>query len=199
MVKTTIGVLALQGAFAKHSEMLYKLDVGVIEIRKPEELLQCDGLIIPGGESTTMMHQMEFIDFSGALRQFASQKPVFGTCAGLILMSEKILSSEKLPFGFLSVTVERNAFGRQLESFRIPVDIAFEGSKIRNYPAFFIRAPRIREYSPSVTVLSTYQNEPIFVQQNFHLGCTFHPELTQDASIHRYFLQVVEKVKRKNK
>lgn len=197
MTRIRIGVLALQGAFSKHIEMLEKLNIDACEIRKPEELADCDALIIPGGESTTIFTQMDFIHFSDPLREFASHKPIFGTCAGLILMSEKILTSSKIPFGFLNVTVERNAFGRQAESFRVPVDIQLENYKIKQFPALFIRAPRIRAYDSQVKILASYQNEPILVQQGHHLGSTFHPELTHDPAIHSYFLSLVEKIKKK--
>lgn len=186
-----VGVLALQGAFAKHKEMLLSLGVDVIEVRKPEELSTCDALIIPGGESTTMMRQINFIKMAQELVRFAQSKPVFGTCAGLILMSKEIISDPMRPFGLLDIKVERNAFGRQAESFSTHIDVELGHSKVKTLPAVFIRAPRIRESQASVEILATYENEPILVKQGLHLGASFHPELTGDPSIHRFFLSLV--------
>ncbi len=191
MKPKVVGVLALQGAFAKHIEMLHHLHAKTIEVRKPADLAQCDALIIPGGESTTMMKQMNFIQFHEAFRQFAKHKPVFGTCAGLILMSQEILGDPMQPFGLLDVSVERNAFGRQVESFHITLAVDMGLSKSHPIDAIFIRAPRIRRVGEGVQVLSVYEEEPVIVQQGMHLGVTFHPELTHDASIHAYFLRQI--------
>src|ERR1700722_4246825 len=136
----TVGVLALQGAFSKHIEMLSSLDVQAIEVKKPQDLDQCDALIIPGGESTTILHQMHFIHFDEKLKEFAAKKPVFGTCAGLILMSQEILSSDMQPFNLIDVKVERNAFGRQADSFMTDVSIHLNPKKqAALFPALFIR------------------------------------------------------------
>jgi pyridoxal 5'-phosphate synthase pdxT subunit len=186
-----VGVLALQGAFAKHKEMLLSLGVDVLEVRKPDELSTCDALIIPGGESTTMMRQINFIKMAQELVRFAQSKPVFGTCAGLILMSKEIISDPMRPFGLLDIKVERNAFGRQAESFSTHIDVEFGHSKVKTLPAVFIRAPRIRESQAPVEILATYENEPILVKQGLHLGASFHPELTGDSSIHRFFLSLI--------
>lgn len=188
MKHLVIGVLALQGAFAKHVKMLQSLGVEAIEVRKPEQLAACDGLIIPGGESTTMMKQMQFIHFIEPLKQFGKEKPLFGTCAGLILMSKEIVSDQMSPFGFLDISVERNAFGRQVESFKAEVKVELSSGKPHPFQAVFIRAPRIRKWEPTVQVLAEYEGEPILVQQGKHLGATFHPELTGDSSIHAYFI-----------
>lgn len=191
MAALKIGVLALQGAFAKHISMLEKLGAKGVLIRKPAELKSCDALIIPGGESTTMMRQMEFIDFFDSFREFTRTKPVFGTCAGLILMSDKILSDKMQPFHLLDITIERNAFGRQVESFETEVDYHENGSeksKPQKLPAVFIRAPRIKQIGKDVQILATFQGEPVLVQQGPHLGATFHPELTGNPTIHSHFL-----------
>ena len=193
MRRLVVGVLALQGAFAKHVEMLKGMGVEPIEVRKPEQLEKCDALIIPGGESTTMVRQIHFINLVHALREFAEKKPVFGTCAGLILMSKEVVSGGIKPFGLLDVCVERNAFGRQTESFGIEIQLEFDPSKPQPFHAVFIRAPRIRECSPNVKVLASYDKEPILVQQGMHLGVTFHPELTGDTAIHDYFIEMVKK------
>lgn len=196
MEPLVIGVLALQGAFAKHIEVLQSLGAVVVEVRKPADLEACDALVIPGGESTTMMKQMEFIDFFDAFRQFSAKKPVFGTCAGLILMSQKIIGDTMRPFELLNVEVERNAFGRQVESFHTDIDLQIKPGHSKQIPAVFIRAPRIRQIGESVEVLARLENEPVLIRQGFHLGATFHPELTPDYSVHAYFLGLVaEKLK----
>lgn len=198
MGELTIGVLALQGAFAKHMEVLKSLGAHVIEVRKPADLAACDGLIIPGGESTTMMKQMEFIDFQQPFRDFFAKKPVFGTCAGLILMSKKIAGGKMDPFGLLDVEIERNAFGRQVESFQTELEVHFKSNLTKKIPAIFIRAPRIRHVDAKVRVLASFKDEPVLVQEGFHLGATFHPELTMDHSVHAYFLSLVNAAKLKS-
>lgn len=191
MAKTKVGVLALQGAFAKHLEMLKSIGVEGVEVRTPAELKACAGVIIPGGESTTILRQLWFIELFQALSEFSKTKPLFGTCAGLILMSREVLANDFMkPFGILDVAVERNAFGRQVESFRAPVNVLL-GSKKINYPAVFIRAPRIRSYGPGVKVLASYEDEPILVQDGLHLGATFHPELTDNPAIHEHFISLL--------
>jgi len=194
MGRLTIGVLALQGAFAKHIEMLRQLDVDITEVRKPADLERCDGLIIPGGESTTIMRQIRYIGLADKLVAFAEKKPIFGTCAGLILMSKEILADQMIPFSIIDVAVERNAFGRQVESFSHEVKVVLDHPKQPvDFRAVFIRAPRIKECGSDVKVLASFEGEPVLIQQGKHLGSTFHPELTDDAAIHRYFLRVVAK------
>lgn len=183
-----VGVLALQGAFAKHIKMVQAAGGEAIEVRTPADLAACDALIIPGGESTTMKRQIDFIELEEPLKNFAKTKPIFGTCAGLILLSKQVLKDSMKPFGVLDISVERNAFGRQVESFQTDITVNLPKDKNHGYEAIFIRAPRIRRVSPEVTVLASFQGEPILVQQGRHLGATFHPELTQDPAIHRYFL-----------
>jgi 5'-phosphate synthase pdxT subunit len=192
MAPLVIGVLALQGAFAKHAEVLHALGATVVEVRKPADLLACDALIIPGGESTTMMKQIEFIHLKEPFLEFSSKKPVFGTCAGLILMSQKIIGDKMLPFHLLDIDVERNAFGRQVDSFHTNLDLHLKPGHSKEIPALFIRAPRIRHVGDQVVVLAECQGEPALVQQGFHLGATFHPELTSDQTIHSYFLSLVK-------
>lgn len=182
---TTIGVLALQGAFAKHLQMLQNIGVKSIEVRTPADLSQCDGLIIPGGESTTIQKQIDFIDLRNPIQEFLKTKPIFGTCAGIILMASTVHDPNIQPFSCLDIEVERNAFGRQIDSFS--TSIQFDQKDFR---AVFIRAPRILKCGADVKVLSTYAGEPIIVRQNHFLGATFHPELTNDPNIHRYFLKM---------
>jgi 5'-phosphate synthase pdxT subunit len=187
-----IGVLALQGAFAKHLAMLKDLGVQTKEVRKPEELDSCHGLIIPGGESTTMKRQIDYIQLSDKLQEFSKKKPIFGTCAGLILMSKEIVGKEYFtPFGLLDIAVERNAFGRQADSFHADVELNLEPKQTQTFPALFIRAPRIKSYQSEVKVLASFQGEPVLVEQGIHLGSTFHPELTGNHVIHAYFLKKV--------
>ncbi len=185
-----IGVLALQGAFQKHIDMIQQLGHVAKEVKKPIDLLNCDGLIIPGGESTTMMHQIDYIQLKEPLIEFADKKPVFGTCAGLILMSSEILRDTMKPFHLLNVSVERNAFGRQAESFSTDIELQKE-RKIKTLPALFIRAPRIRSVGENVQVLGTFKDEPVLVQQGKYLGATFHPELTQNTYVHSHFINMI--------
>lgn len=192
----TIGVLALQGAFQKHIIMLNSIGVKAIEVRTIEQLFSCKGLIIPGGESPTMMKLISFMGFHEPFQIFAQKNPVFGTCAGLILMSKEIVAKEIVvnemrPFNLIDISVERNAFGRQIESFHTQVNIELE-NKISPLEAVFIRAPRIRSLGSEVRVLGSYENEPILVQQGHHLASTFHPELTNSDLIHRYFLKLIK-------
>jgi 5'-phosphate synthase pdxT subunit len=189
---TTIGVLALQGAFSKHIDMVHSLNVKAIPVRKPEDLSRCHGLIIPGGESTTIKRQIDFIQMSHPLKQFAQLRPLFGTCAGLILMSQEIIADPMQPLGIINVSVERNAFGRQYESFIANLKANLSSSQAEDVAAAFIRAPRIHQYGKEVEVLSTYQGEAVLVKQGMHLGATFHPELTQSTAIHKYFISLIK-------
>lgn len=187
-----IGVLALQGAFAKHIAMLESIGMRAIEVRKPEELAICHGLIMPGGESTTMKRQIDFIHLEDSLKEFSKKKPIFGTCAGLILMSHEIIGDPMSPFDILNLSVERNAFGRQYESFTVNLEAKLN-EKPEPISAVFIRAPRIRQCGPEVEILASYEGEPVLVKQGFHLGAAFHPELTHHYAVHKYFASIVEK------
>lgn len=184
----TVGVLALQGAFAKHCEALRALDVIACEVRTPAELERCDALIIPGGESTTMVRQIAFIGLGDPLRHFAKSKPIFGTCAGLILMSQDVLGGQVEPFGWMSLSVARNAYGSQSDSFTAPLTLNLPGRKSQVVPATFIRAPRIQRYGDGVKVLASFEDAPVLVQQGRCLAAAYHPELSHDLSVHRHFL-----------
>lgn len=187
-----VGVLALQGGFAVHEHALRQLNVSTLQVRTPAHLAKCDALIIPGGESTAIFRQMNFIQIWEPLKEFAKQKPIFGTCAGLILISSEIVNSAgTTPFGFLDATVERNSYGRQIESFQTDLEIKPPENKAFIAPAVFIRAPRIRRVGPNVKVLATYHDEPALIQDHIHLGSTFHPELTNDTRVHSYFLSLI--------
>lgn len=165
-----IGVLALQGAFAKHCEMLKRIGIPSLEVRYPGQLAEIDGLIIPGGESTTMLilNELDIISFD---------KPIFGTCAGMILLAK---------LGLLSVTIERNAYGRQSCSFSTSLTVYLDQPHLIH--ALFIRAPKItRIDSPDVEVLA---DTPVLIRQGHCLASAFHPELTNDPTIHHYFVQL---------
>lgn len=183
----TLGVLALQGAFAKHCEKLKMIGVETYEVRKPHELQFCDGLIIPGGESTTISKQMAFIGMEGPLLQFASTKPCFGTCAGLILMSSEVEGKEVSPLGLIDISVTRNAYGRQSDSFTTHVNLQIGSNSLIACEATFIRAPMISRCGNEVSILAKHEGRPVLVQQGRHLAATFHPELTEDLSVHRHF------------
>lgn len=172
-----LGVLALQGAFAKHIQAFKALGVCAAEVRSAGDLEKCQGLVLPGGESTTILKHMVEADLVEPVREFAKKASLFGTCAGIILMAG--------PLQLFDVEVERNGYGRQKDSFITHL------SSFDEFPACFIRAPRIRRIlSPAVKVLATHQDEPVLIQQGRHLGATFHPELTNDLRIHNYFVQV---------
>ena len=174
-----VGVLAVQGNFREHAAMLRRLGADVVEVRKPEQLDGIDGLVIPGGESTTFMRLMRLYGLEEAVRQFGG--PVFGTCAGMIVLDREHL-------GLVDLTVERNAYGRQVASFE--ADLALEGED-EPLRGVFIRAPRVREVGPEVEVLAELDGEPVLVRDGRFLVASFHPELTDDTRIHERFLELV--------
>lgn len=191
-----IGVLALQGDFALHRQALDRIGVESAEVRKPEGLEAVDGLIIPGGESTTLLKFLEAWEFVPALEKFrAGGKPLFGTCAGLIMLAREVLNPSQFSLGFIDVTVERNAYGRQRESFEAE-DEARLGGDPRPIQMVFIRAPRIRRVGPAVTPLATHRGECVMAREGAVLVATFHPELTDDSTVHRYFAGMVEAARR---
>jgi 5'-phosphate synthase pdxT subunit len=186
-----IGVLALQGDFALHIKALTRCGVGTVEVRKPEELEGLDGLVMPGGESTTLLKLMDEWRFVPALEKFhEAGKPIFGTCAGLILLARDVESPPQASLGFIDVGVERNAYGRQRESFAAEGEVELDGARQR-LEMVFIRAPRIRRMGPGVVTLARRGDEPVMAREGTVLVATFHPELTADASVHRYFCRMV--------
>jgi 5'-phosphate synthase pdxT subunit len=193
-----IGVLALQGDFALHAKALRRCAeadgdtaIEVREVRKPEELDGLDGLIIPGGESTTLLKLMEEWRFVPALEKFhGAGKPIFGTCAGLILLARDVESPRQFSLGFIDVAVERNAYGRQRESFAAS-GVAELGGAPHPMEMVFIRAPRIRRAGPTVHALARHGDETVMAREGSILVATFHPELTEDLSVHRYFCRMV--------
>lgn len=189
-----IGILALQGDFRKHVQAMISLGVACREVRTHEELATCDGLILPGGESTSMRLQIISEGLQNPLLRFAEKKPVFGTCAGLILMAKELLVSGTIqpnPLGWLDVLVERNGYGRQIDSFCETLSL-LPPLPACAVPAIFIRAPCVRRIGGKVVVLAKRGQEPVFIQQGIHLAAAFHPELTEDRTMHRYFLDLVQ-------
>jgi 5'-phosphate synthase pdxT subunit len=186
-----IGVLALQGDFHLHRKALERCGAEAVEVRKPEQLAGLDGLIMPGGESTTLLKMMEEWGFVPALRAFhGSGRPIFGTCAGLILLAAEVENPRQFSLGFIDATVERNAYGRQRESFE-EHGVATLGGRAVPVEMVYIRAPRIRRLGPEVEVLAARDGEPVMARQGNVLVATFHPELTDDAGVHRYFCEMV--------
>ncbi len=186
-MQPTIGVLALQGDFEAHRNALERAGARAFEVRTARDLERADGLIIPGGESTTMLKVLELENLAAPLRAFGESKPIFGTCAGAILLASEVLNPPQESLGLMDLTVERNAYGRQIDSCIAAIDL--DGEPVE---AVFIRAPAIRRIGPAGKVLATYLDSPVLVQQGKHMVATFHPELTPDNRIHKHF---VEKVK----
>jgi 5'-phosphate synthase pdxT subunit len=175
-----IGVLAVQGNFREHAAMLRRLGAEVVEVRKPEQLEGLDGLVVPGGESTTFMRLMRLYGLDEALRSFAG--PVFGTCAGMIVLDRGHLD-------LMDVEVDRNAYGRQVSSFEADLRLAGEERPLRGV---FIRAPRVRDHGDDVEVLAEHEGEPVLLRQGRFLVAAFHPELTEDTRVHELFLDSVK-------
>ncbi|RBW67336.1 pyridoxal 5'-phosphate synthase glutaminase subunit PdxT [Bacillus taeanensis] len=192
MVK--IGVLGLQGAVREHVKSLEASGAETVVVKRVEELEGLDGLVIPGGESTTMRRLIDKYNFLEPLQQFgASGKPVFGTCAGLILLSKRIEGQDLTHLAFMDVTAKRNAFGRQRESFEAPLKI--KGLE-EEFIGVFIRAPYISEVDENVEVLASFNDRIVAARQGRFLACAFHPELTDDARFHQYFVEMVEESKK---
>jgi 5'-phosphate synthase pdxT subunit len=175
-----IGVLAVQGNFREHAAVLRRLGVEPVEIRRAEQLDGLDGLIIPGGESTAITRLIRLYGIEEAIRRFRG--PVFGTCAGMILLDRDHL-------GLVDVAVSRNAYGRQVASFEADLELADEEQPLRG---IFIRAPRVREHGTGVEVLAEHDGEPVLLRDGRFLVASFHPELTDDTRVHERFLQLVE-------
>ncbi|MCB1181515.1 MAG: pyridoxal 5'-phosphate synthase glutaminase subunit PdxT [Chlamydiia bacterium] len=184
-----IGVLALQGAFNKHVKALKKVGVTPFLVKTSADLFLADGLIIPGGESTVMMRLIDSMRMREALQKFSQKKPILGTCAGLIVLAKEVQNAPFTPLGILSVSVKRNGFGRQIASHRRACQI-----KEGQIEGIFIRAPRIENVlSKAVETLGTVDHEAVWIQEGVHMGTTFHPELTEDLTIHTQFIGQVAK------
>jgi pyridoxal 5'-phosphate synthase pdxT subunit len=182
----TIGVLALQGDFDAHRKRLEELGAKVVLVKKPEQLDEIDGLVIPGGESSTFLKLLGEAGFE-KLKEFARVKPTFGTCAGAILLAKDIENPKQKGLGVLDIRIRRNAYGRQIDS-------SIREGKFRGEPAemVFIRAPKIEQVGPEVEVLATEGPDPVAVRQGNIMAATFHPELSADTHVHRAFLDLVD-------
>lgn len=185
-----VGVLALQGAVAEHIRLLEKAGAEAIAIKKVSQLDEIDGLVIPGGESTTIGKLMKLYGFDQALQQFHEQKkPLFGTCAGMIILAKEIEGQDWNHLGVMDIKVQRNAFGRQRESFEVNLEVKGIGEDFR---AVFIRAPLILEAGKEVDILCMHHGEIVAARQGHVLAASFHPELTDDERMHGYFLEMVK-------
>jgi pyridoxal 5'-phosphate synthase pdxT subunit len=189
-----IGILALQGAFREHEQMLQNLGAETVLVKKPEHLEGLDGIVIPGGESTSIGRLLREYQLIEPIRKMASEgMPVFGTCAGMIVMAKEIVGGEEPHLALMDVSVNRNSFGRQVDSFETDLDIPAIGDS--PFPAVFIRAPHIASVGKACEVLGTYQDRIVAVKQGNLLALSFHPELTNDDRFHRLFLKMVEEAK----
>ncbi|MEH7439285.1 pyridoxal 5'-phosphate synthase glutaminase subunit PdxT [Neobacillus drentensis] len=190
-----IGVLALQGAVREHIRSLEACGVEAVVVKRKEELQDLDGLILPGGESTAMRRLIDKYDFMDALKEFAhSGKPMFGTCAGLILLAKQLVGYNEPHIGVMDIQVERNSFGRQVDSFE--ADLAIK-DVAETFPAVFIRAPHIVEAGEDVEILCKHNDRIVAARDRQFLGCSFHPELTDDHRITAYFVEMVKEAKQK--
>lgn len=189
-----IGVLALQGAFDVHAKRLSELGAHAHLIRKPDEIVspegewKIDALVLPGGESTTFLKHLERLGFYSVLDSFVRSHPVFGTCAGCILLAKEVTNPPQPSFGVLDIAVERNAYGRQNDSVILNAETTLPGGPME---MVFIRAPRISRLGPDIDVLASRDNDPVLVRQGRILAATFHPELSEDRRVHEFFLDIV--------
>ncbi|MEL7568635.1 MAG: pyridoxal 5'-phosphate synthase glutaminase subunit PdxT [Dehalobacterium sp.] len=189
-----IGVLALLGAFREHQRILSKCGVNTELIRKPREMDSIDGLIIPGNESTTMGNLMREYNLHSAVLEKANQGiPIFGTCAGMIILAKDIVESENFSLGLMDIRVRRNGFSRQVDNFKANLVIDALGKA--PFPGVFIRAPYVESVKPNVGILAEYDGKIVMVRQGNFLGASFHPELTDDLRVHLYFKQMIEDAK----
>ena len=192
-LRKKVGILSLQGDFAAHGAALERAGAEPVFVREPEQFRGIDGLIIPGGESTTMLKLLSYEHgLMEALAEFGRTKPIFGTCAGAILMANEVSRPAQESLGLMDIGVERNAYGRQIDSRVAEIDPEPEFQR-RTAPgkleAVFIRAPVIRRVSGDAKVLATYHGDPVLVEQGPHMVATFHPELTADSRVHGLFLE----------
>jgi len=183
-----IGVLAIQGDYAAHAAALEDAGAVATPVRKPTELTGLNGLVLPGGESTTMIRFLEKNNFFGILREFCATHPVFGTCAGVILLAREVRNPSQQSLGLLDAVVERNAYGRQIDSAIVSAPSALSNDLLE---MVFIRAPRLTELGAGVQVLARRGIDPVLVQQGSILAATFHPELSTKNPVHRYFVEEV--------
>ncbi len=183
-----IGVLSLQGDFAKHGRAIRLLGYEPVFVKDKKALQQCDQLIIPGGESTTFLKLIDKLDLRTALVEFGNHKSILGTCAGLIVLAARVDDVQSEPLGLIDISVIRNAYGRQIDSFSEPVEIKLM-HEISTFKGVFIRAPKIESMGSDVKALGTHEGNVVIAANDHILVTTFHPELTDDLKIHRYFIE----------
>jgi len=191
-----VGLLTLQGDYARHRQAFHLLGKATRDVRRATELDEVSALVIPGGESTTLTRLMDRLDLREPLLDFARNKPVMGTCAGLIMLAAELVDESfsdfgVQPLGLLDCRVLRNGFGRQIDSFTAPISLDVLDGSDDPFEAVFIRAPRITAVGPECEILAKYHDEAVAVRQGNLLGMTFHPELTADPRIHRAFLEMI--------
>jgi pyridoxal 5'-phosphate synthase pdxT subunit len=194
MAAKRVGVLALQGDFEAHGRALEQAGAQVVYVRKAEQLKEIDGLVLPGGESTTMLKLLNIENMMEPLGDFAREKPVLATCAGVILMAREVSNPVQESLGILDLAVERNGYGRQIDSRIVELEPSSdfqERAGVGKLEAVFIRAPVIHKIGPEGKVLARYQEHPVLVQQGRHLAATFHPELTADHRVHKLFVSTL--------
>jgi len=200
MNKKRVGVLALQGDFQAHARALDKAGAQPVEVRSAADLKSVEGLVLPGGESTAMLKLLEEEKLLDPIREFGQQHPILGTCAGAILLASEVANPPQLSLGLMDMDVERNAYGRQLDSRIARVQVVenlpqresshSDGTK-EDLEAVFIRAPIIRRVGNAGKILASYQGDPVLVEQGRHLAATFHPELTDDPRVHLMFIRKI--------
>jgi 5'-phosphate synthase pdxT subunit len=197
MGERKIGVLALQGAVREHLQMLARCGARGIPVKYPSELLSCEGLIIPGGESTTIGKLIVRNGFLDLLKKRAAEGlPIFGTCAGLIVLARQVTEGSQPLLGFMDIVAHRNAFGRQVDSFEADLRVTGIEEEEKAFRGVFIRAPWIEEVGEGVEVMSVWREKIVMARQERFLVAAFHPELTDDERIHRYFLRMVDEYQR---
>ncbi len=187
MSSICVGILALQGAFSKHKEKCDWLGVESTYVRSPEELQQCSHLIIPGGESTTILKLIDTFGFKEELKKFGREKYIWGTCAGMIILANRVDDPRINHLGLIDIYVQRNAYGRQIDSFITEENLTFIDGK-EKFKFIFIRAPKLLEYGSSVTPLGSVNGNVVIARNEHILVSSFHPELTSDLRIHSYFI-----------
>lgn len=183
-----VGVLGIQGGFGKHKEVLESSGYIASIVRTPEELKKINALIIPGGETTTFLNLFDKLELREAIKDFSVNSPIMGTCAGMIVLANKVDALSYKPLDLIDIEVNRNAYGRQKESFIDKVNLELNNDSFE-FEAVFIRAPKIVNYGPDCKVLAKYNDDVIMVENDSVLVCSFHPELTGNNSIHKYFLE----------
>ncbi|PFP31110.1 pyridoxal 5'-phosphate synthase glutaminase subunit PdxT [Bacillus sp. AFS073361] len=184
-----IGVLALQGAVREHIRQIEELGCRAISVKSAEDLKELNGLVLPGGESTTMRKLLDRYELLEPIRALAAKGvPMFGTCAGLILLAKEIVGYDTSHLGVMDIMVERNSFGRQVDSFEVEMSISGVGEDI---PAVFIRAPHIVSAGENVEILAKHEERIVLAREGQFLGCSFHPELTEDSRVMKYFIEMV--------